>query len=152
MLAEILQIETRRLRKKAYDAVYKEMCRAKIKASNKARYAAADKDVRRAADRRWRHENPDKVQKIRVRMAIRKLRLNPATIPTRPAVCDLCGRPPGKRALHLDHDHVTGEFRGWLCSRCNVGLGQFGDDPKLLQKAMMYLEGNTHAKPSPQAP
>jgi hypothetical protein len=30
-------------------------------------------------------------------------------------------------------------FRGWLCQRCNLALGQFGDSVQGLQKALSYL-------------
>lgn len=55
--------------------------------------------------------------------------------------CEICGdviQPNGKR-LYLDHDHTTGEFRGWLCMRCNNGIGLFRDSPNLLIKAANYL-------------
>lgn len=33
--------------------------------------------------------------------------------------CAVCGRPPGSRRNHRDHDHRTGEPRGILCFRHN---------------------------------
>ena len=58
----------------------------------------------------------------------------------RTTTCELCGDPPNYRSLHLDHDHKTGKFRGWLCSKCNQGLGLFKDNPELLMKAVEYLK------------
>jgi len=42
--------------------------------------------------------------------------------------------------LAVDHDHKNGEVRGLLCHRCNVGLGNFQDNPELLLKAYKYLK------------
>lgn len=39
----------------------------------------------------------------------------------------------------VDHDHDTGNFRGWLCAKCNFGIGMFKDNPSTLKKAFEYL-------------
>ena len=58
-------------------------------------------------------------------------------------LCRLCGgKPNGKGALHIDHDHSTGKVRGLLCHSCNTGLGSFKDNPELMALAIKYLKGN----------
>lgn len=42
-------------------------------------------------------------------------------------------------AAHVDHDHVTGNVRGILCFRCNIGIGHLGDDLAGVQAAAEYL-------------
>jgi len=46
-----------------------------------------------------------------------------------------------KRAC-LDHDHSNGKIRGFLCSSCNVGLGNFKDNIDYLAKAIEYLKAS----------
>ena len=53
---------------------------------------------------------------------------------------DLWGNKTNGMVWHLDHCHTTGNYRGWLCSGCNKGLGSFNDDPDCLQRAIEYLE------------
>lgn len=55
----------------------------------------------------------------------------------RPLSCSVCGKT-GK--ICYDHDHTTGDFRGWLCSSCNLALGNVKDDPELLRKLAEYLD------------
>jgi hypothetical protein len=50
--------------------------------------------------------------------------------------CVICGT---QGTLVVDHDHVTGQVRGMLCSHCNLGLGHFKDSPLLLEFATQYL-------------
>ncbi len=57
--------------------------------------------------------------------------------------CAICGRPPTKAALHVDHDHATEEIRGLLCVGCNNALGQFRDDATLLERATDYVSSET---------
>lgn len=60
--------------------------------------------------------------------------------PTRPCPsrCECC-KKKSERALCLDHDHVTGEFRGWLCNTCNRGIGYLGDYLDGIKSAERYL-------------
>jgi hypothetical protein len=56
-------------------------------------------------------------------------------------VCAICStdNPGGRGQFHADHDHQTNQPRGVLCHNCNVALGNFKDNPELLQKAIKYL-------------
>ena len=54
-----------------------------------------------------------------------------------PLACEICGT---ETRLHFDHCHATGKHRGWLCPRCNHGLGHFRDDPDRLRAAIAYLK------------
>lgn len=58
--------------------------------------------------------------------------------------CKICKKkcPTGK-ALAIDHSHSTGKIRGLLCWRCNMGIGQFNDNVKLLVAAARYLRYNS---------
>jgi Recombination endonuclease VII len=54
-------------------------------------------------------------------------------------VCAICKQPPNKRALHVDHDHVTGQIRGLLCTRCNNSLERLEKFPGWATSAEHYL-------------
>lgn len=54
--------------------------------------------------------------------------------------CKICGKRPGKRRLHIDHDHDSGAVRGLLCQNCNHLLGNAKDSPDILRLAASYLE------------
>lgn len=64
--------------------------------------------------------------------------------------CEICFEAlnspfSGERSTRgqLDHCHETGRFRGWLCTQCNVGIGSFKDNVRLLQRAIEYLKSNS---------
>lgn len=49
--------------------------------------------------------------------------------------CTICG----DTATSLDHCHESGQLRDALCSRCNLGLGLFRDNPFFVKRAAEYL-------------
>ncbi len=51
--------------------------------------------------------------------------------------CEICRRTDVR--LRADHCHDTNKFRGWLCAKCNTGIGMLNDLPKLVAKAARYL-------------
>ena len=59
--------------------------------------------------------------------------------------CAICSTdtPRGNGRFHIDHCHTTGKIRGLLCSKCNVGLGQFDDNTDKLSGAIRYLTNGT---------
>ena len=61
--------------------------------------------------------------------------------------CKICGNEEtakyknGKvKALAIDHCHETDIIRGLLCQKCNIGLGHFKNNPKILRIAAIYCE------------
>src|SRR6266851_7644995 len=61
--------------------------------------------------------------------------------------CAICREKPEGQTLCVDHCHVTGRIRGLLCRNCNVGLGNYRDDPRLMRAGAAYLEASLAADP-----
>ena len=61
--------------------------------------------------------------------------------PPRPAdgCCECCFKFFGADKLELDHDHVTGGFRGWICFHCNTSIGKLGDTLDGVRLALDYM-------------
>lgn len=114
-------------------------CKKVAQAAAYDRWAVANPERRRALDRRYK--------------AQARYGLTPDEINERAATqggCLICGSqlPRGVGRWHVDHDHAccSGHYscgacvRGVLCSPCNMGLGQFRDDPEVLRRAADYIE------------
>lgn len=104
-------------------------------------YRAKNKERLLENTRRYRERNKEKIQKAGREYHHKRKGLI-ATRP-RPDLCECCGGPPIRdQVLHLDHCHITGKFRGWICMKCNSAIGQLGDTLTGAQKAVKYLEQN----------
>jgi Recombination endonuclease VII len=132
--------------------------RALKRRASHEKYRQAHPDRRKEAVARYRARNIDRVRAEgairsaaqrkanpeKAREAVRKCTHRTLGIPTptrvRPILCECCGGVPEKRAFSVDHCHVSGVFRGWLCSKCNAGIGMLGDSIDGLMKAVRYLE------------
>lgn len=53
-------------------------------------------------------------------------------------MCLICKNTLGLRP-HFDHCHDTGVVRGFLCFKCNTGLGLFQDSIEILTAAIEHL-------------
>lgn len=65
----------------------------------------------------------------------KKIEIPDSAFPPHPT-CEICGI---KGEMHLDHNHATGKFRGWLCGPHNRMLGMAKDNPRILVNAARYL-------------
>lgn len=108
------------------------------------------KRCKTAATKAWAAANPKEWDRHRRKSHLRKqYNITPEEfdriLRDQGGVCAICGDPPGdSRGFrpHVDHCHSTGRVRGILCGRCNIGIGQFQDDPELVAKALAYLESH----------
>lgn len=59
-------------------------------------------------------------------------------------LCPVCKREKTrqfKNDVVLDHSHIDGSVRGWVCSSCNTSIGKFFDDPAILERARDWILG-----------
>jgi hypothetical protein len=131
------------------------------KAANNRAWTKNNREKRRAHTSAWAKRNPDKTSGY-ARAYGRKTYVKTqraAAVPkdasyyrlkryglSKEAYSALLDKQDGKCAicreeiaLHVDHDHATGDVRGLLCRACNNGIGNFADDPARLQAAIDYL-------------
>lgn len=56
-------------------------------------------------------------------------------------VCQICGKKnKDSRRIAIDHCHRNKKVRGFLCDKCNRGIGFFDDDILILENAIKYLQ------------
>jgi hypothetical protein len=76
-----------------------------------------------------------KINKVNIRARVAKYRygITEEEYDNLPIECAICF---STNNLHIDHDHITGRYRGVLCGPCNRGLGIFRDNIELLKNAI----------------
>ena len=94
--------------------------------------------------RQWRKDNPEKEKGRTLRESHNLSYENWLKMwEVQNGKCLICGKKFTKPSdACVDHNHKTGNIRGLLCSKCNLGLGFFKDNPKLTAKATEYLLGD----------
>jgi hypothetical protein len=56
-------------------------------------------------------------------------------------LCECCGGyVPNKSNWQWDHCPANKVFRGWICKKCNTGIGLIGDSLESVMKVVSYLE------------
>ncbi len=102
------------------------------------KYQEQRKEITAQKTKQRRIEDPDRFTDIRLRSwyGISKAQydLMHSSQSGKCAICD------NVRKLVVDHNHVTGNVRGLLCSKCNSGIGLLEDNISSLRKAIGYLE------------
>ena len=56
--------------------------------------------------------------------------------------CAICLVVLTDKNSHIDHCHDSGKVRGFLCGRCNQGIGLFDESEELLLSAINYIRSN----------
>lgn len=97
--------------------------------------------------KKWVRKHPDGDRENNLKKAGLSLAQYNELFRKQKGCCVICGKHQTefKRALAVDHNHVTGRIRGLLCNSCNRGLGCFYSDEygtELLCAAISYLKNN----------
>jgi len=55
--------------------------------------------------------------------------------------CPICEKTSivGMSRIVLEHNHKTGEPRGYVCDSCNTGMGRFDDDVEIIERAKQWI-------------
>jgi Recombination endonuclease VII len=134
----------------AEDAEFREKVLA-----GQSHYRGANKEAINAARRERYASDPDYAESQRAYTRNRYVHVNAerlwteygmtiadyeALLARQNGVCRICKTKPAGRRLAVDHCHVTDTIRSLLCNNCNLGVGNFKDNPARMREAADYIE------------
>ena len=99
-----------------------------------------NRPARLAYMRKWRAENPrrNKHYQLKLKFGI-SLGQYEEMHKAQKGLCAICGKPSGKLALAVDHNHETQVVRDLLCGPCNAALERLESVPNWCELAAAYL-------------
>ncbi len=109
----------------------------KRQAAYYAKHPEKLKAIRAKANAKYKAKHPERYRANALRWVWKSRGVYPAR--PKPDACECCGTP-ARSTLHLDHNHASGAFRGWLCGNCNRAVGLLKDSPQRCRQAATYLE------------
>ncbi len=133
----LVPIETQKRRRKIYLKNWKEENKDKLREQSKLWKAKNRDRVNEGARRGYKKNRHNILARIRKK----KYGIDEkeyAKINSK-KICPVCKRV-SKKNLSIDHDHITGKIRGYICNNCNVALGRVADSPIILRALAKYLD------------
>ena len=116
----------------------------KVKEITKRQWINRDKEKRKEWERNYYHKikNTEKFKSSKTkRITYQRLwtlrKKEQFAGRQRPNKCEICNE---YRKIVFDHNHDTGQFRGWICDKCNVAIGMIDENIDKLLKIKNYLE------------
>ncbi len=111
------------------------------------KYPEKIKENRKKYTQKYGYKPKSELQKLKNKVSRLKIKLTlkeyKNLIIKQNNLCAIClNTCKTKRALSIDHNHITGKVRGLLCMKCNRAIGLFNDNPSLVQNAYNYLTNN----------
>ena len=79
-----------------------------------------------------------------VKMRIEYEKTHPMPPIGEPFRCPVCEKTiirQFKNDVVLDHYHLNGEIRGWICRQCNSSIGMMDEDVSILARAIQWIQG-----------
>lgn len=123
--------------------MYAERRQSRINASPELRAIKNEKQRAKYAQNKSQRQRRRRIYKFKI-----SPQYHDSALRVQQGKCDICGLTESQdnKFLHLDHDHSNGIARGFLCMKCNHGLGCFRDNPDFLRSAAEYLEAHALSK------